>query len=75
MVYLPEFDERESDIITGIIYNYITIRLGDIILKNINSEIGSGDTQEGIIVRDNKISKDPFKVVGSFMINSTMNHI
>ncbi len=75
LVWLPEMDERIDDIITGIIYNYFTIKAGDIILKHINSEIGSGDTQEGIIIRDDKVSKDPFKIVGSFLLNSTINHM
>ncbi len=75
IVFPPDIDSHLDDIIIGIIYNYFTIRIGDIILKNINSEIGKGDTQEGIIVRDSSISKEPFKIVGSFLLNSTLNHM
>lgn len=44
-----------------------TIKLGDAILKSMDSPLGSVDTQEGIVIRNPKISSTPYKITGSFI--------
>ena len=45
-----------------------TMELGDVILKSMTSPLGPVDQQEGIVVRDNAISSEPFKITGSFIL-------
>jgi len=45
-----------------------TMELGDAILKSMTSPLGPVDQQEGIVVRDPAIAKEPFKITGSFII-------
>lgn len=62
----PNIDSNK--VITDTIVYIATVKLGDEILKNADSEIGSLDTQEGIVVRDNSIySGGPFKITGQFI--------
>lgn len=44
-----------------------TIKLGDAILRSMDSPLGSVDTQEGIVVRNPKVSPAPYKITGSFI--------
>lgn len=57
-----------NKIVNDTIVYLTTIKLGDEILKNATSKIGDLDKHEGIVVRDSSISKDPFKITGSFII-------
>jgi len=65
-----DFPEKDIDkVINDSIVWIATIKLGDEILKNADSEIGSLDTQEGIVIRDNSIySGGPFKITGKFIL-------
>jgi hypothetical protein len=44
-----------------------TIKLGDSILKSMNSPLGPLDTQEGVVIRNPKVSPAPYKITGSFI--------
>ncbi len=66
----PDFPDQDvNKIVNDTIVYLTTIKLGDEILKNATSKIGDLDKHEGIVVRDSSISKDPFKITGSFIIN------
>ena len=64
-----DFDKSKlNDKINGAILWQATIKMGDEILKNLTSEIGSLDKHEGVVIRDSKIYSNPFKITGSFII-------
>jgi len=44
-----------------------SVDLGDAILNATNTPLGPASTQEGIVIRDNKISPKPVKITGSFI--------
>jgi hypothetical protein len=50
-----------------VIYN-ATMQLGDALLKSMTSPLGEVDKQEGIVVRNPKVSSSPYKITGSFII-------
>lgn len=45
-----------------------TMELGDSILRSMSSPLGPVDQQEGIVVRDKKVSSEPYKITGSFIL-------
>jgi len=45
-----------------------TEKLGDEILKVLDSPMGSVENHEGVVVRDEKIAKIPFKITGKFIL-------
>ena len=57
-----------EDFVNGY-FTYIgTMVLGDEILKSLSSKLGDVKDQEGIVIRDKKISSNPFKITGSFIV-------
>ena len=66
---------KKPDVIPNIINCFIIFRanvlLGDEILSCIDSKLGSGNDNEGIVVRNAKITKidAPVKITGSFTVN------
>jgi len=54
--------------INGFITYIATMKLGDAILDKLSSPIGPVSSQEGIVIRDPKISKDPYKITGKFIL-------
>lgn len=66
-----EFREEEKDtVIAGFLMYYATMRLGAELLKCINSDLGRGDTQEGIVIRNKNLTgiDGPVKITGEFII-------
>ena len=45
-----------------------TEKLGDEILKVLDSPMGSADKHEGVVIRDNNIANVPFKITGKFIL-------
>jgi len=60
--------------VNGIVLYYATIVLGDEILKSIDSDVGMGVNNEGIVIQDNNISIYPYKITGKFFITNLGNN-
>ena len=68
---LNEFVANEKDIplvIDGAITYIATAKLGDEVLKNLDSKLGSVSDHEGVVIRDERIYDKPFKLTGQFII-------
>jgi orotate phosphoribosyltransferase-like protein len=64
---VAEPDDSQLAIDSFAIYE-ATMELGDEILSSMSSPLGSVDQQEGIVVRDKKVSGEPYKITGSFIL-------
>ena len=70
-VPLNEFVADVKDIplvIDGAITYLATAKLGDEVLKNLDSKLGSVSDHEGVVIRDERIYDKPFKLTGQFII-------
>jgi len=68
---LNEFVANEKDIplvIDGAITYLATAKLGDEVLKNLESKLGPVSDHEGVVIRDERINDKPFKLTGQFII-------
>lgn len=67
---LDELAERQyhEDIINGFLTYYATMKLGDVILQSLNSDLGPLNTQEGIVVKDSPLGQT-FKITGQFILS------
>jgi hypothetical protein len=68
---LSEYIEDPKDYksaVDGYVIYMATMKLGDAVLEKLNSPLGPVSEHEGIVIRDPKISKKPFKITGSFII-------
>ena len=66
-----EFREEERDaVIGGFLMYYATMKLGAEVLRCMNSDLGRGDAQEGIVVRNRALTgiDGPVKITGEFII-------
>lgn len=54
--------------IDGAVFYHAAIILGEQIKQQAKSELGVLTTQEGIVIRDSKISSKPFKITGNFIL-------
>ena len=62
-------DEKDVGwVVSGAVMYHATRTLGNALLAAVNSEIGTADTQEGIVIRDKSISSVPFKITGEFIV-------
>lgn len=61
--------------IAGAVFYHATIVLGQLIKSQATSDLGTLDTQEGIVVRDPKLSSNPFKITGNFITGKEMGKI
>tara|TARA_B100001123_G_C15309260_1_gene1023779 strand:+ start:1357 stop:2466 length:1110 start_codon:yes stop_codon:yes gene_type:complete len=62
-------DEKDVGwVVSGAVMYHATRTLGNVLLAAVNSEIGTADTQEGIVVRDKNIAKVPYKITGEFIV-------
>ena len=63
-------EEDRDDVVGGFLMYYATMRLGAELLRCINSDLGRGDTQEGIVVRNRNLTgiDGPVKITGEFII-------
>lgn len=65
-----------QSVINGFAIYMATMKLGDAVLEKLHSPLGPVSEHEGIVIRDPKISKDPFKITGKFILGglaSTFN--
>ena len=60
--------KEQKKIIDAAVFYHATVVLGDVILKSLTSEVGDVENHEGIMIRDNSISKTPFKITGHFIV-------
>jgi hypothetical protein len=65
---LFEDAEDRKKAIQGFVTYLATEKLGDEILKVLDSPMGSADKHEGVVIRDENISKTPFKITGKFIL-------
>jgi hypothetical protein len=68
---MNEFVADPKDIpmaINGAITYLATAKLGDEVLKNLDSKLGVVSDHEGVVIRDEKIYDKPFKLTGQFII-------
>lgn len=54
--------------VNGFAIYLATMKLGDAVLAKLSSPLGPVSEHEGIVIRDKKISKDPFKITGKFIL-------
>ena len=64
------FDDAEDrkKAVQGFTTYLATEKLGDEVLKVLDSPMGSADKHEGVVIRDESISKVPFKITGKFIL-------
>jgi hypothetical protein len=68
---LPDFVANPKDyksVVDGFVIYLATMKLGDAVLAKLSSPLGPVSEHEGIVIRDKKISKDPFKITGAFIL-------
>jgi len=68
---LSEYIEDPKDYksaVDGYVIYMATMKLGDAVLEKLNSPLGPVSEHEGIVIRDTKISKKPFKITGKFIL-------
>ena len=73
---IDELFEEEDDkqkAIDGFITYLATEKLGDEVLKVLNSPMGSVEDHEGVVIRDEKISNKPFKITGKFILGGLIS--
>jgi hypothetical protein len=64
------FDDAEDrkKAVQGFVTYLATEKLGDEVLKVLDSPMGSADNHEGVVIRDESIAKVPFKITGKFIL-------
>ena len=64
------FDDAEDrkKAVQGFVTYLATEKLGDEVLKVLDSPMGSADKHEGVVIRDENIAKVPFKITGKFIL-------
>jgi len=61
-----EADKKKA--IDGFVTYLATEKLGDEVLKVLDSPMGSVENHEGVVIRDESIAKVPFKITGKFIL-------
>ena len=67
------FGEDKDKAIEGFTTYLATEKLGDEILKVLDSPMGTVDNHEGVVIRDNKIANMPFKITGKFILGGMVS--
>ena len=65
---LFEDEEDKQKAIEGFTTYLATEKLGDEVLKVLDSPMGSVENHEGVVIRDEKIANVPFKITGKFIL-------
>ena len=65
---LFEDAEDRKKAIQGFVTYLATEKLGDEVLKVLDSPMGSVDNHEGVVIRDKNITDVPFKITGKFIL-------
>jgi cytidyltransferase-like protein len=58
-----------DDVVDGAVLYHATRLLGDEILRHSDTDMGSADKHEGVVLRDTRISPTPVKITGSFILS------
>ena len=66
-----ENDKKKA--IDGFITYLATEKLGDEVLKVLDSPMGTVDNHEGVVIRDEKIANVPFKITGKFILGGLIS--
>jgi hypothetical protein len=61
-------DNDKKKAIDGFITYLATEKLGDEVLKALDSPMGSVENHEGVVIRDENIASVPFKITGKFIL-------
>ena len=67
------FGDDKDKAIEGFVTYLATEKLGDEILKVLDSPMGSVEDHEGVVIRDEKISNEPFKITGKFILGGMVS--
>ena len=69
------FDDAEDrkKAVQGFTTYLATEKLGDEVLKVLDSPMGSADKHEGVVIRDESIAKVPFKITGKFILGGMVS--
>ena len=70
---LFEDQDDKQKAINGFATYLGTEKLGDEVLKVLNSPMGSVENHEGVVIRDEKIAKIPFKITGKFILGGMVS--
>ncbi len=73
---IDELFEKEEDkqaAIEGFTTYLATEKLGDEVLKVLDSPMGTVDNHEGVVIRDEKIANVPFKITGKFILGGMVS--
>ena len=65
---LFEDAEDRKKAVQGFTTYLATEKLGDEVLKVLDSPMGSADKHEGVVIRDESIASVPFKITGRFIL-------
>ena len=65
---LFENEEDKQKAIEGWTTYLATEKLGDEVLKVLDSPMGTADNHEGVVIRDKNIANIPFKITGKFIL-------
>jgi len=65
---LFEDEKDRKKAIEGFVTYLATEKLGDEVLKVLDSPMGSVENHEGVVIRDNNIASVPFKITGKFIL-------
>ena len=67
------FEDDRDKAIEGFITYLATEKLGDEVLKVLNSPMGSVEDHEGVVIRDKNITDEPFKITGKFILGGMIS--
>ena len=70
---LFESEEDKQKAIEGFTTYLATEKLGDEVLKVLDSPMGSVDNHEGVVIRDENIANVPFKITGKFILGGMIS--
>ena len=66
-------EEDREKAINGFVTYLATEKLGDEVLKVLDSPMGSVENHEGVVIRDEKIANVPFKITGKFILGGIVS--
>jgi hypothetical protein len=67
-------DEKDREkAIQGFVTYLATEKLGDEVLKVLDSPMGSVENHEGVVIRDENIANVPFKITGKFILGGLVS--
>jgi len=67
-VYIGADKKTIEKSVSGAVFYQATLSLGQAIKDAASSDLGSLNTQEGVVVRDTSISPNPVKITGNFIL-------